>query len=302
MSLNVLLSKLNNDKLNRICGMIMGVVYAHAKSKKNFNPQKDHIIEQILLLLEECKASKLSDMEAFGANPSFLKGAFITDDISPSFKEFLTTGGNPSDYDLVGPDYYVVLPFCSLFKIPINTAITKVQLSHTSPTALFNSIVIVTLLNLLIKCDIFEMDLQHHINQLVENVIPVYSKYLIDMQKVKLSKTEMETEKLRIETKIQRIEKGTREIIDILRRADQGIGSAGDSDIEHFLSFISYHNKHKEPIGLDEVALSYPSSILFGAVIGTVVGYKHLPQEWKKSIPTVLHNHIENEIVEMFNA
>ena len=122
------------------------------------------------------------------------------------------------------------------------------------------------------------------------------------MQKVKLSKTEMETEKLRIETKIQRIEKGTREIIDILRRADQGIGSAGDSDIEHFLSFISYHNKHKEPIGLDEVALSYPSSILFGAVIGTVVGYKHLPQEWKKSIPTVLHNHIENEIVDMFNA
>jgi hypothetical protein len=302
MSLNALISRFDkkvNEKLDRICGMIMGMIYAHAKSKKDFNPQKDHIIEQVLLLLEECKQSKLTDIEGFGANPSFLKGTFVTDDIEPAFKEFLTNGGNPSDYDLVGPDYYVVLPFCALFKIPINTAIIKVQLSHTSPVALFNSMIIATLLNLLIKCDLFDVDMDHHIQQLIQTIIPAYSKYLVDMQKVNLTKDGLsDTAKMRIETKIRRIEAATKNILEILGSAELG----GHSDIEHFLSFVIFHNKEKEPIDLEEVKLSYPSSILFGAVIGVVIGYKNLPTEWKKSIPAVLHNHLELQIVDMFNS
>lgn len=296
-------------KVNRISGAILGSIYAHAKSKQHFNPDKDHILEQAILLLEECKESKLADMEGFGANPSFLKGTFISNDIDPTFKEFLTNGGNPSDYDLTGPDYYITLPFCALFKIPINTALTKVQLTHTSPTALFNTIVIVTLINCLIKTDLYDLDLKTMLSRLDEIVLPAYSKYLIDMLEAKAKSTPNlgDTAKMRLSTKVHRVKEEAEKMSQILKANIKKLDNLDETppmedDVDKLLSFIVFHHRFHEAIDLDELKLEYPSSIIFGAVVGAIIGFTHLPKNWKQSIPTKFQQHFEDEIIAVFNA
>lgn len=296
-------------KVNRMCGAILGSIYAHAKSKQDFNPEKDHIVEQAILLLEECKESKMTDYEGFGANPSFLKGAFIVNDIDPSFKEFLTNGGNPSDYDLTGPDYYITLPFCALFKIPINTALIKVQLSHTSPTALFNTIVIVTLINCLIKTDLYDLDLKTMLARLDETILPAYSKYLIDMLEAKAKSTPNlgDTTKMRLSTKIHRVREEAEKMSQILKANIKKIDSVEatqttENDVDKLLSFIVYHHRFHEAIDLDELKLEYPSSIVFGSVVGAIIGFTHLPKNWKHSIPSILEHHFEDEIIAVLDA
>lgn len=293
-------------KINRMSGAILGSIYAHALSKPDFNAEKDHIVEQAVLLLEECKLSKITDMEAFGANPSFLQGVFVKTDIDPAFKEFLTTGGNPSDYDLTGPDYYIVLPFCALFKIPINTALIKVQLSHTSPTALFNAIIMVTLINCLIKTDLDELDIKTLLVRLNEVILPAYSKYLIQMLEAKLQSMG-DTAKMRLSTKIHRVTQAQQEMEQILKANIDKIDSqtataTTDNDVDKLLSFIVYHHRFHEAIDLDELKLEYPSSIVFGAVVGAIIGFSHLPKNWKQSIPAVLQQHIEEEIVAILTS
>ncbi len=292
-------------KTNRMCGAILGSIYAYAKSKDNFNPERDHIVEQAILLLEECKESKLTDMEAFGANPSFLKGMFIKEDCDPAFKEFLTSGGNPSDYDLTGPDYYITLPFCALFKFSINTAITKVQLSHSSPTALFNAIVVVTLINCLIKTDLYELDLKVLLVRLKDVILPTYAKYLIQMLEAKASPGE--TEKMRLSTKIHRVNLASERMIQILEANIKKMDTleatpTTDDDVDQLLSFVVYHHRFHEVINLDELKLECPSNILFGSVIGAIIGFTHLPKDWKQSIPAVLEEHFEDEIIAILNA
>lgn len=293
-------------KINRMSGAILGSIYAHALSKPDFDAEKDHIVEQTIFLLEECKLSKITDMDGFGANPGFLRGVFAKDDIDPTFKEFLTTGGNPSDYDLTGPDYYIVLPFCALFKFPINTALTKVQLTHTSPTALFNAIIMSTLINWLIRTDLYELDLKHMLARLNEVILPAYSKYLIQMLEAKLNLENPEsvgdTAKMRLSTKIRRITQVAEQMNNILvanikKIESDTMESVTDNDIDKLLSFIVYHYRSREAIDLDELKLEYPSSIVFGAVVGAIIGFSHLPKNWKQSIPVVLQQHIEEEIV-----
>lgn len=273
-------------RLDKIAGAIFGALYTYSSNKPGFN-MGDHVFDQFVILLDECEQSKLVDQNGFGNATGFRANLLPSDNIDEAFREMIENGGNPSDYDLTGHDYYVVLPFCALFKVPINAAIVKVQQTHQSPKALFDAIVIVSLINDAIKVEAYETDLEHVLTRLATVIIPAYAQFLIDSQKAIVR--EGERGQMVTTTKIQRIEMAKVEIINTITKPEEN-----KNDIAQLIVHLKYVMKNPSILKgdirvlMDGLKIEGLNGLIYGAVFGAICGFRQIPKQWKNLKPNII--------------